>query len=87
VKPQLSGNDVAVRVTVGFDGSSCEVGSINHWPVGGVDDPGEQIRVAGVGVVVKGAADDGSVGEGGPMVVVEQDEAGRTGVLELLPLA
>src|ERR1700677_4023889 len=52
------GSEGAVLGTVGLDGSSREVGSIKRWPVGGVGDLGDQIRVAGVGVAVKGAADD-----------------------------
>src|SRR5271169_2240104 len=53
------GSQGAVLGTVGLDGSSREVGSIKRWPVGGAGDLGDQIRIAGAGVVVEGAADDG----------------------------
>src|SRR5882757_8008836 len=52
------GSETAVLGTVGLDGSSREVGSIERRPVGGVGDLGDQIRVAGVGVIAEGAADD-----------------------------
>lgn len=55
----LWGSDGAVLRTVGLDRGSREVGGIERWPLRGVGDLGDQIRVARVGVGVEGAADHG----------------------------